>query len=274
MNYRHAYHAGNFADVMKHMLLVWIVGYLQRKPKSIVAIDTHAGAGLYHLGGLEAGKTQEWRDGIGRLLAAPDIPSEAAVYMALLRDFLPDRYPGSPVLIEKLLRPLDRLIACELHPEDAKSLADALPKRQLRIRVMAMDGYAALHALPPPEKRGLVLIDPPYEAPDEFDRVVRALKDAHRRFATATYALWYPIKGGFGTEAFLAELTQTGIARLATAELRVRREDGTRLSGSGLAVVNPPFGFEQAARGILDWLAQKLGQDESAVASVRHLLGD
>jgi len=274
MNYRHAYHAGNFADVMKHMLLVWIVGYLQRKPKSVVAIDTHAGAGLYRLDGPEAGKTQEWRDGIGRLLDAPDIPSEAALYMALLRDFLPERYPGSPVLIEKLLRPADRLIACELHPEDAKSLADALPKRQPRIRILAMDGYAALHALPPPEKRGLVLIDPPYEAPDEFDRVVRALKDAYRRFATGTYALWYPIKGGFGTEAFLAELTQTGITRLAAAELRVRREDGTRLSGSGLAVVNPPFGFAAMAKPLLDWLAVRLGQDAQAKARVVTLVGE
>lgn len=274
MNYRHAYHAGNFADVMKHALLVWIVGYLRQKTKPLFFLDTHAGRGSYRLDADEAARTGEWRDGIGRLIGASDAPDEIRPYLDLVARDLPRSYPGSPVLIERLLRANDRLFACELHPEDFKSLEAVLPRRHVRIRLFHQDGYGALNALPPAEKRGMVLIDPPYEARDEFDRVVAALKRLYRQFATCTAAVWYPIKAGWGTEAFHAELTQTGIKRIVAAELRVRREDGEKLAGSGLVVVNPPFGFEQSAGKILDWLAKGLGQDKSAQSRVVTLVGE
>jgi 23S rRNA (adenine2030-N6)-methyltransferase len=264
MNYRHAFHAGNFADVMKHALLAWTVEYLKRKPKPFLALDSHAGAGLYRLDAPEAARTGEWRDGIARVLAAADVPAETAPYLATVRSFGAGAYPGSPLLLKALLRKTDRLVACERHPEDAAALALALGGGRGRLSVLRQDGYGALRALPPPERRGLVLIDPPYEAPDEFDRVVAALKTVHRLFATGTVLAWYPIKAGWGTEAFLAELSQIGLKRALAAELRVTAEDPKRLTGSGLVVVNPPFGFEEAARRMLDWLARVLGRNGSA----------
>jgi len=274
MNYRHAYHAGNFADVMKHALLTWTVEHLKKKPKPFLALDTHAGAGLYRLDAGEAARTGEWRDGIARAIAASEAPAAIAPYLAAVRSFGAGAYPGSPVLLKALLRKTDRLVACELHPEDGAALARALGGGRGRISVLRQDGYGALRALPPPERRGLVLIDPPYEAPDEFDRVVDALKRAHRRFATGILMAWYPIKAGWGTEAFLAELSQVGLKRVLAAELRVAAEGPKRLTGSGLVVVNPPFGFEDAARAILDWLARELGRDPAAAWRVVRIAGE
>lgn len=207
MNYRHAYHAGNFADVVKHIILTRIVLYMQRKDHGFRVIDTHAGIGRYDLKGTEAGKTGEWQSGIGRLLEAKldaDVAGLIQPYLDIVRAENADgairHYPGSPLIVRHLLRKQDRLSALELHPDDARLLADVF-EGDVQVRVTELDGWLALGAhLPPKEKRGLILVDPPFEIGGEFDRLVEGLVKAHRRFAGGTYAFWYPIDPAGGAD--------------------------------------------------------------------------
>ena len=273
MNYRHAFHAGNFADCMKHALLVWLVQALQRKPAPIAVLDTHAGTGRYDLSSAEAGRTGEWRDGIGRLLDQPVSPP-LADYLALVRAAgAPASYPGSPALVQSLLRPQDRLIACELHPEDHAVLRRTVG-RDPRVSVHHRDGYAALAALLPPSdniRRGMVLIDPPFEQGDEFNRIEAALALARRRFATGVVAAWYPIKHRAPSRAFLDRLGDAGVPDLVVAELLLRPPlDPGRLNGCGLLVASPPFGFEGAAMDILSAIDGTLGIGQAS-SVVRRL---
>src|SRR5215212_1760866 len=249
MNYRHGYHAGNFADVLKHAALCELLRLLLSKDKKLFVLDTHAGAGGYDLSGARAARTGEAEAGIARLAAAPrdGMPDVVARYLTQVtaydRKFGPAggslrRYPGSPRLIRTALRPGDRFIACELHPEDALAL-----KREFAgdraAEVRQADGYKVLKALlPPPERRGLVLIDPPFEAADEFDRLARALKQALRRFATGCYAVWYPIKDEAAVEVFKATLV--GLKALSL-ELRLASAPDGKLAACGLVVINPPW---------------------------------
>lgn len=271
MNYRHGYHAGNFADVLKHVALCELLRLLTAKDKKLFVLDTHAGAGGYDLGGDLARRTGEAESGVRRLAAAPraGMPAAVARYLAAVAAYDrrfgpagegPRRYPGSPRLVRAALRPGDRFVACELHPADALAL-----KREFAgdraVEVRQADGYKALKALMPPvERRGLVLIDPPFEAPDEFERLLRALRHAMRRFATGCYALWYPIKD---------EAAQSFVEALAGLEpLRLTLDLGSgeagKLSACGLAVVNPPWRFDEAMRGALPWIAARLGPGVSA----------
>ena len=268
MNYRHAFHAGNFADVMKHIILVRLIEYLKLKPGAFRVIDTHAGIGRYSLTGDEARRSPEWRDGIGRLLQA-ELPPRAAALMAPYLDVIATenpngtlaRYPGSPLLARKLFRPQDRLSALELHPRDAEKLA-ALFAGDVQVRVTALDGWLALNAhVPPKEKRGLVLVDPPFEEAGEWRRLVDGLAKAHRKWATGVYALWYPLKEPREINAFVADLKATGITRLLRAELLVERAVAGRLYGSGMILVNPPFVLEDELRAILPALVRALGRD-------------
>jgi 23S rRNA (adenine2030-N6)-methyltransferase len=248
MNYRHAFHAGNFADVVKHATLARIVAYLKDKPAAFRVIDTHAGAGLYDLGGAEASRTGEWRAGIGKLIAA-DVPPPArdllAPYLDAIAAFNPAAaagsltvYPGSPALLRHWLRTQDRMIACEAEPAAARALADRM-RGDNRVRTVAIDGYTALNAyVPPKERRGLVLVDPPFEQPDEFERLADALAGAHRKWPTGIYALWYPIKDD-RPQAFSRRLTRLGLPRTLQAELILPSREGLR--GSGLILVNPPW---------------------------------
>lgn len=273
MNYRHAYHAGNFADVMKHALLVWLLRALQRKPAAIAVLDTHAGTGGYDLSSDAAQRTGEWRDGIGQLLAQP-VPPALSDYLALVRSAgAPERYPGSPLLIRALLRPQDRLAACELHPEDHAALRRALGE-DARVAVHHRDGYGAIGALLPPAdgiRRGLTLIDPPFEQGDEFARLEAAIMLARRRFNTGTVAAWYPIKHRAPSRAFQDRLIDAGEPDLVAAELLLRPPlDPTRLNGCGLLVAMPPFGFEDGAAAILEAVAGSLGVGQSA-SVVRRL---
>ena len=202
MNYRHAFHAGNFADVFKHAILTRILVYLTRKDTPLRYLDTHAGVGRYDLRALKAEKTGEWRDGIGRLNGATFAPDVAALLEPWLKVVGPQdadghpvqSYPGSPALAQALLRPQDRMTLCELHPEDMRSLVRRMG-RDGRLRIVEIDGYLALNAyVPPPERRGLVLVDPPFESPDEFAHMVRVFADAYSKWPTGTYAFWYPLK--------------------------------------------------------------------------------
>ena len=249
MNYRHAYHAGSFADVLKHVVLTRIVEYLKRKEAAFRVIDTHAGIGLYDLASDEAQRTGEWRSGIGRLVGhrfAPDAqillqPYLDAVGIAADTSELGE-YPGSPLIARRLLRPQDRLFAIELHPEDAVALK-GLFAGDVQVRVLELDGWLALGAqLPPKERRGLVLIDPPFEEDGEFGRMVTGLEKAHRRWPGGSYALWYPIKDRRAVTAFREGLAECGIPKILDVSLEVgaSSQDPT-LDGSGMMVLNPPF---------------------------------
>ncbi|MFZ1815740.1 MAG: 23S rRNA (adenine(2030)-N(6))-methyltransferase RlmJ [Rhizobiaceae bacterium] len=268
MNYRHAYHAGNFADVFKHLVLVRIVEYLKRKEAAFRVIDTHAGRGNYNLGGIEAGKTSEWIEGIGRLLANRP-GGEAgklleAYFSAIQVDDGPlEHYPGSPLIVRRLLRKQDRLSACELHPVDHEALG-ALFAGDWQVRVNHLDGWLAAGAhLPPKEKRGLVLIDPPFEKEGEFERLADALEKGDRRWPGGIYMLWYPVKAGNDREAFIEFLRSSGISDLARIELSVREgDDGPGLSGSGLIVRNPPFKLEAEMEVVLPALCSVLGDGQ------------
>jgi 23S rRNA (adenine2030-N6)-methyltransferase len=272
LNYRHAFHAGNFADCMKHVLLLWMLRALARKPAGFMVLDTHAGVGRYDLGGVEAERTGEWRDGIGRLLAARDaglsMPETIGDYLGLVDSL--GLYPGSPALIEALLRPEDRLVCCELHPEDHAALR-ALMRGEAQVSTHLRDGYEAMRAfLPPRERRGLVLIDPPYEAPDEFARLTDALRQGCSRFPSGVFAAWYPIKHRAPARAFHAAVAEAGIRDVVAAELLLREPiDPERLNGCGLLVVNPPWRFMEEVEPILATLAAIFAADEGAVRLVR-----
>ncbi len=263
MNYRHAFHAGNFADCFKHALLVWLLQALLRKPAPVFVLDTHAGAGAYDLSSGPAERTGEWRAGIGRLLDAPpaELPAALGPYVGLVRALGP--YPGSPALIRALLRPDDRLACCELHPEDYEVLRRRFaPDR--RVGVHRRDGWEALGALlPPRERRGLVLIDPPYENPDEFPALAAGLRRGHARFAGGVFAAWYPITHRAPGRGFHQAMVESAIPDILAAELWLRApDDPARLNGCGLVVVNPPFGFETEAPPILAALRDRLGEGE------------
>jgi len=284
MNYRHAYHAGNFADVLKHAVLSLALVHLKKKEAPFRVIDTHAGIGMYDLAGEEAGKTGEWRGGIGRLLGADAAPLPAAAaelmkpYLsaveALNPDVAPRRYPGSPCLALALMRPDDRLVANELHPEDAATLRRTLA-RDRRAKVLELDGWLALKAqLPPKERRGVVLVDPPFEEAGELDRIATGLDNARRRFSGGIYLLWYPIKDLRPVARFHQALAKVAPPESLAIELLIRApDDPDRLNGCGLIVLNPPFTLEGDLGVLLPVLAKRLSDGPGATGRIVRLGG-
>jgi len=255
MNYRHAFHAGNFADVVKHLALVSILSYLKKKDAGFAVIDTHAGRGAYDLGGDEARRGGEAAGGIERLRDVAGGPETLQTYLALAHG---RAYPGSPLIAAKLLRTQDRLTAIEKHPEDYRALAATLAPFR-RARVVEADGYARLAALlPPPERRGLVLIDPPYEAPDEFAQAARAAGAALARFATGIVAIWFPIKSPAAAAAFCGEVLAAGARKALRLDIRIDAKP-ERLSAAGLLVINPPYGVAADMGEVLEFVAPRLG---------------
>lgn len=272
LSYRHAFHAGSFADVLKHAVLVHVLRHVTRKPKPVYVLDTHAGAGWYALDTPMALKTGEFRAGIGRLLATPaPWPELVAPYLELVRATNPPNelrsYPGSPALARALLRTHDRLELVELHGTDHGLLAGSVG-RAPGVRVMQEDGLAALVArMPPPERRAVVLIDPSYEIKSDYEAVPAALARAHRRFATGTYLLWYPVIGRARVETMLAALVATGIPAQFRLELALRPDaPGLGMTGCGLVVINPPWTLPDAAASGLPWLAAAMGATGPVVA--------
>ncbi len=263
MNYRHEFHAGNFADVFKHVVLTRILLYLQRKATPYRFIDTHAGSGCYDLGGEAAARTGEWRDGIGRLAdgrSPHDGPGgEAAAliapYLALARR--ESSYPGSPALALALGRPFDRMIFCELHP-DALGALRACVGRDRRAKVVALDGYTGLNAfIPPLERRGLVLIDPPFEVEGEFERLAAAIRAAHAKWREGILMAWYPVKDRRGPDRLAAALGDLPDVLRLEFQVDDPRADG-RLVANGVMVVNPPYVLEGEMNALLPALAHVL----------------
>jgi 23S rRNA (adenine2030-N6)-methyltransferase len=275
VNYRHAYHAGNFADVVKHVALVAILQHLKKKEKPFRVIDTHAGRGLYDLSGGEAARTGEAAEGIVRIRELSGSPALQS-YLEIVRSVGAEKYPGSPLIAARLLRSEDRLVAIEKHPEEFAGLKSAL-SMFATARLAEADGYARLKALlPPPERRGLVLIDPPYESDDEFARAAAALIAAHRKFATGIYMLWFPIKSPAAANAFTGEIANAAIGELLRIAIDVgaqQKPDKERLSAAGLLIVNPPFGFAEEMRALMPVLAPALGRSGPAAIAVDRLSG-
>ena len=281
MNYRHHYHAGNYADVFKHVLLLQLIRAMQRKEKGFLYLDTHAGRGGYDLSVPSVRPDGRARDpehpaGIGRLWNVPGVPPVLEDYLALVRRFN-DRqgatgpelkfYPGSPWLAKLLLRPQDRMVLCELRPDDAEAL-DFEFARESRVRVQVIDGYTGLKAmLPPPEKRALVLVDPPFENRNEFDDIRRGLGHALRRLPGAVCAVWYPVTERAKAEDFLRGLIELPPVPALFAELDIAGDSAQlRMKGCGLLVLNPPWQIENEIRSVLPALVERLQIDRGAVA--------
>ena len=271
MNYRHIYHAGNFADCLKHIILVRCLSYLAKKDKPYFTLDTHAGIGLYDLSSEEARKTGEWQNGIGRLLTAeaegmPEgIAALVTPYLDLIRALNPqdglDSYPGSPMLMQQMAREQDRGFFIEKHPEDAHTL-QIVCGRDRRFHVREDDGWVALRAdLPPPERRGLVLVDPPYEERDEYVRMVSEFLQGYRRWQTGLYCLWYPIKAMREVDEAAELLKEAGIPNALRAELIIQKLDtAKRLNGTGLFIINPPYTLHGELKTLLPYLATCFGE--------------
>jgi 23S rRNA (adenine2030-N6)-methyltransferase len=273
MNYRHAFHAGGFADVIKHIVLVRILTYLQEKPAAFRVVDTHAGAGLYDLTADEAQRGGEWLTGIARLMQArfsENVLPLLTPYLDIVRAFNPQRdlqaYPGSPLIARALLRPQDRLTACEVEPKARKRLIDAL-RRDTQARVVDLDGWMALPAfVPPNERRGLVLIDPPYEQKDEFERMAEGFAQAFAKWPTGSYLLWYPVKSRRATDNLARQVSEAAGAgpqpakclRLEFSVAPQAAEGG--LTSAGLLIVNPPWKLLGELKAILPELEKPLGQ--------------
>ena len=279
MNYRHAFHAGNFADVVKHAILARIIMHLQKKDAAFRVIDTHAGTGRYNLLGNEAIRGGEWHDGIGRIWSH-DFPPPVAELLAPYRDaiaaFNPDGklaiYPGSPLLVRHWLRPQDRLIACELESGAAQALARHL-RNDAVAKAVAIDGWTALNAyIPPKEKRGLVLIDPPYEERNELKRLADALAAAHRKWSTGVFVAWYPIKDMREIAGFTRSLEKSHIANALRIELIRDAAPEGKLRGTGLIVVNPPWTLADETKIFLPLLASVFWPGENVTCRTAPIL--
>lgn len=277
LSYRHAFHAGNFADVLKHVVLVALLDHLAAKDKPFLYLETHAGAGRYDLGSPAARQNREHAGGIGRLWGRSDLPAAVARYLALVREHNgPGRlrhYPGSPWFAQRLLRPQDRLVVYELHPAEVGPLATLLAGDR-RGQVLAEDGFAGINAqLPPRERRALVLLDPAYEVKHDYRQVIETLAQAHRRFATGTYAIWYPVVDRHRIDAMERGLVKSGIHRVHQVELDVGPGDG-RMTACGLLLVNPPWTLPELLAEALPWLARVLGNEGHGRFLNRELIGE
>ncbi len=270
LSYRHAFHAGNHADVLKHLVLIELTRYLGQKDKPFWVVDTHAGAGAYALDSAHASKLAEYREGVGRLWERKDHPPAVADYMALVRRLNPSGglkvYPGSPFFALWTLREQDRLRLFELHSKDARLLAENFAHAGKQVVVSPTDGFAGLKALlPPPPRRGLVLIDPSYEEKQDYDRVVKALKEGLSRFSGGTYALWYPQLTRLEAHELPQRLKRLPAKWLHVA-LRVREpaKDGFGMHGSGMFVINPPWTLHDTLTAVMPYLVSTLGSDSGA----------
>ncbi|MDA0226160.1 MAG: 23S rRNA (adenine(2030)-N(6))-methyltransferase RlmJ, partial [Proteobacteria bacterium] len=277
--YRHLFHAGNFADVFKHALLAQLVLALEKKDKPILYLDTHAGLGRYDLKHPWAQKNREFKHGLARVWQRDDVPELLAPWLEAVRAFNPGdalrEYPGSPMFVQRLLRPDDRMVLCELNTKDHATLKSNMAG-DARVSAHHLDGFTAVRAhLPPRERRGLMLMDPAFDQPGEFKRLSDALLTAHQRFATGVLAFWYPMMEPVAMHRFEEDIAACGVPRILQLELSVHAHGaGGGLRGCGLLVVNPPFGFEAEARAIAKWLAPILAEGRGGKQRIRWLTGE
>ena len=286
MNYRHHFHAGNFADVMKHVLLVRLVAAMQRKEKGFLYLDTYAGRGSYDLSSANHGdslvRDPEWPEGIGRLWANPNVPDVAQEYLTLVRDYdreqgnleiSPRFYPGSPLIVARMLREQDRMLLCERHPEEFEAL-DIVMGRRSRCSVQERDGFESVRGtLPPPEKRALVLIDPPFESAREFADIAKALRDGLSRLPAGVFAIWYPITQRARVARFLKGIQDVDLPPTVAVELTIAPEESSlKMKGCGILIVNPPWQFEEEVAPGLASLAEQLAQEPGATSHFNWLV--
>lgn len=278
LSYRHSFHAGNHADVLKHIVLMLIIENFQLKEKGFYYLDTHAGVGRYRLFSEEAEKTAEFEEGIGRLWQRDDLPEEIARYIQLIKKFNYGGkelryYAGSPLIAATMLRPQDRALLTELHPSDFPLLRNNF-KEFKNVTSKRENGFQQLKAtLPPKERRGLILIDPPYELKEDYDLVVQAVEDGYKRFATGTYAIWYPVVLRQQIKRMLRHFENTGIRKILQIELAVRPDSEQRgMTASGMIVINPPWTLEQQMKKILPYLTQTLVPEGTGNWSVKWVV--
>ena len=277
--YRHLFHAGNFADVFKHSVVVLLAALITRKDKPFLYLDTHAGIARYDLSLAWAQKNREFDDGIGRVFSRNDCPEQARAYLDAVHALNPDGklryYPGSPMLVYPMLRENDRMVLTELNRDDYNRLQRQIgPDRRIQIR--NMDGYQALKAfLPPPERRGLILIDSSFDRGHEFARIVEAVLMAHRRFATGIFAIWYPLMEPADVSAFEQQIAGSGIRKVLKLELSVHPGDWRDgLRGSAMLIINPPFELDTQAAPMLHWLWKALSIDGNGRYRIKWLVGE
>jgi 23S rRNA (adenine2030-N6)-methyltransferase len=279
LSYRHAFHAGHHADVFKHWVLSLLVRSLLNKDKPFFYLDTHSGAGRYRLDSAMAQKNREYSTGIARLWSVKEAPWAVKDYLQIVRSLNPDDellwYPGSPGIVRHFLRANDRMFLCELHPTEVEALAAEFA-RDRQVKVERVDGYIGLKAqLPPKERRGLIHIDPAFELPEEWHRLLEALKDGHRRWPTGIFAIWYPLQDRFATDDFLRRLKRTGIHKILLAEFSILNPTETlRLLGSGMAIINPPWQLDEQLRSGLPWLWEQLAVEGQGGFKVEWLVGE
>jgi len=279
LSYLHAYHAGNFADVLKHSILIHTLDYLNQKPKPYFYLDTHSGPGLYKLSESESQKNEEYRNGIEPLWQSKNSPPPIERYQRVIQTCNQDNntlnleyYPGSPWIAAHLTRDMDRLSFCELHPRESETLAHNFQEDR-RIKQLHQDGFQTAIA-PPKERRGLVLIDPPYEVKQDYDRVVEVLTACHKRFATGTYAIWYPVVKRQTIQKMLKNIQHSGIRNIQCFELGLQPDTSERgMTSSGMIVINPPWTLWQAMEESLPFLAKQLG-GEKGVYQMKQLVAE
>ncbi|OOF70985.1 23S rRNA (adenine(2030)-N(6))-methyltransferase RlmJ [Rodentibacter caecimuris] len=267
LSYRHSFHAGNHADVLKHIVLILILENLKLKEKGFFYLDTHAGVGRYRLSSAESEKTAEFKEGIGRLWQRTDLPKDVAIYVDLIKKLNYGNqelhyYAGSPLIAAQLLRSQDRALLTELHPTDFPLLRTNF-KNFEQVSVKRDNGFQQLKsALPPRERRGLVLIDPPYELKEDYELVVRSVVEGYKRFATGIYAIWYPVVLRQQIKRMVRSLEETGIRKILQIELAIRPDTTQKgMTASGMIVINPPWTLEQQMKSILPYLTDVLAPE-------------
>jgi 23S rRNA (adenine2030-N6)-methyltransferase len=277
LSYRHSFHAGNFADVLKHTVQSLIIEALKQKPKPFVYFDTHSAAGRYDLSDDKSEKTGEFKQGIARLWARDDIPDLMQPYLDTVEALNPDGelrfYPGSPMVAKQLMGRENRLELTELHPTDIELLKQEFAGDR-KVRIQQVDGYKGLKGgLPPAQRRALVLIDPPYELKTEHDDAIKGIVESHKRFATGIYALWYPLVSRAQVKRFCEKFASQDIRNILRIEMCVKGDtEGFGMTGSGMIVVNPPWKLEQQMKELLPWLTTQLKQDDQAQFTIEWLV--
>ncbi|TPE50921.1 23S rRNA (adenine(2030)-N(6))-methyltransferase RlmJ [Maribrevibacterium harenarium] len=276
LSYRHIYHAGNHADILKHIVVSEICHHLVKKDNPFFYLDTHAGIGLYELSSDQAQLNREFDSGIAKLMNCPDVPEAVQRYLDIVNELNPDGqlrlYPGSPKVVDAYVRQKDKLHLCELHPNDYPLLAALFPNKR-RANVEKGDGFAAVKAmLPPPQKRGFVLMDPPYEVKKDYQTVVKTLEQGVSRFSQGTYAIWYPVLSRKQADDLLKAVESTKIRNILLLELNIRDTEKNRgMAGSGMIVVNPPWTMEKEAQAFMPFLTKLLAEDQDAHYQLRWI---